>query len=251
MTGLAGASFDYSAIAVDDAQFARDAAQRVKVRISRTVQDIIEIGRDLIAVKKKLGHGRFLPWIKTEFGMSDETARKFMQASEAMGDKFQLDWNLTPSILYALAAPAAAEIREEAVQRINIGEKIGLEEIRELKAKLADKDSKVRQLKSQKEAGDAHNDRLIAEARSKSSETQRLRDQVDDLNEEIRRLSEVNTLTVTPTPPPEKMAAVQPLPAAHEVDADFTECLDRLLSAWSTSRSDVRDEFRRIIAVKA
>tara|TARA_R110002020_G_scaffold150446_1_gene327143 strand:- start:7053 stop:7166 length:114 start_codon:yes stop_codon:yes gene_type:complete len=29
--------------------------------------DIIEIGRDLIAVKAEIGHGNFLPWIEKEF----------------------------------------------------------------------------------------------------------------------------------------------------------------------------------------
>lgn len=39
------------------------------------------IGRSIAdAVKKSLGRGNFLPWIEAEFGMSEDSARRFMNA---------------------------------------------------------------------------------------------------------------------------------------------------------------------------
>ena len=40
--------------------------------MARTVENIIEIGRDLALAKERLGHGNFLAWIDAEFGMSDQ-----------------------------------------------------------------------------------------------------------------------------------------------------------------------------------
>lgn len=45
------------------------------------VQAIVEVGRDLIAVKAALGHGRFLAWIGAEFQMSEDTARQFTRVA--------------------------------------------------------------------------------------------------------------------------------------------------------------------------
>jgi hypothetical protein len=64
-----------------------DATARIKSRISRAVQDIIEIGRDLAIVKQHVGHGQFLKWIKTEFAMSEDTAERFMNVANNLADQ--------------------------------------------------------------------------------------------------------------------------------------------------------------------
>jgi hypothetical protein len=73
--------------------------------MSRTAADIIEIGRDLIAQKGALGHGNYLAWIEAEFGMSDQTARRFTHVAGTVGGKSNIVLDLPPSVLYALAAP--------------------------------------------------------------------------------------------------------------------------------------------------
>ena len=61
---------------------ARAAAERIKLRLKRTVEDIIEIGRELTTVKAELPHGQFLPWIAAEFEMSEDTAARKRAAFE-------------------------------------------------------------------------------------------------------------------------------------------------------------------------
>lgn len=63
------------------------------------------IGRDLIAVKERLPHGQFLPWLEAEFGMSKITAQRFMGVAETYGDKSFTVKHLSPTALYELAAP--------------------------------------------------------------------------------------------------------------------------------------------------
>lgn len=86
--------------------------------MARTADDIVEIGRDLIAVKEAIGHGNFLPWIEAEFGMTDRTARNFMSVAETFGSKSEIVSDFTPTILYALAAPSTPDdVVQAAVER--------------------------------------------------------------------------------------------------------------------------------------
>src|SRR4051794_28084474 len=91
--------FDYAAIDAHVAADARAAAERINRRLHQSKNDIIEIGRDLIAMKRRLGHGRFLPWIASEFGMSDQSARNFMNVAEAFGGKSKTVLDLPQSAL--------------------------------------------------------------------------------------------------------------------------------------------------------
>ena len=50
--------------------------------VKKTVEDIIEIGSDLLGVKEALEHGHFGPWLKAEFGWSERTAQNFMNVAE-------------------------------------------------------------------------------------------------------------------------------------------------------------------------
>lgn len=89
----------------------------------RTAEDIIAIGLDLIAIKDKLGHGNFLPWIDAEFGISDRTARNFMNVAAAYGQKSETVSDLGVRALYELAAPKTPiEVREEIEKMIEAGE---------------------------------------------------------------------------------------------------------------------------------
>lgn len=132
-------AFNYDLVAAPVAIQAREAAERIKLRLRRSAEDIIDIGRDLIEQKASLGHGNFLPWIEAEFGMSDETARKMMRVAEVYGPKFQLGWDLPPpTVLYELAAPKTpAEVRAEIEKMIEAGEVVTKATVVELRSKLS------------------------------------------------------------------------------------------------------------------
>jgi len=63
--------FNYDLLETKLADKVRTAADRIRERIKKTVQDIIAVGNDLLAVKEVLPHGQFLPWLKAEFGWSE------------------------------------------------------------------------------------------------------------------------------------------------------------------------------------
>ncbi len=96
-------AFDYGALDPDAGAYVQAQRDRIKVLARRSAEDIVEIGTALRAVKARLPHGRFGAWLKTEFGWSHQTARRFMQVAEAFpeiahGERFE------PTALYLLAA---------------------------------------------------------------------------------------------------------------------------------------------------
>jgi hypothetical protein len=85
------------------------ARERIKSRMAKTAQDIIEIGRDLANVKKLLSHGEFQEWIQTELGISPRTAQNFMNVTNRLGGKSEMISLLPPTVVYALAAPSTPD----------------------------------------------------------------------------------------------------------------------------------------------
>jgi len=121
-----------------DEQFLKEAASRIRSARARASQDIIAIGRDLIAVKERLGHGNFLPWIEREFGMSEDTAQNLMRVAANIGDQIPNGSVFQPTVLYELAAPSTPpEVRTEVIERVKAGETVTVRDVKEKKRKAA------------------------------------------------------------------------------------------------------------------
>ena len=101
------------------------------------VEDIIEIGRELTAVKDELPHGHFLPWIAAEFEMSERTAYNFMDVAGKFGDKVATVANFSSKVLYALSAPSTPDtVIDKAVAKTESGEKVTVADVRDWKVEL-------------------------------------------------------------------------------------------------------------------
>ena len=73
--------YDYSAIEPDLATKLKAKAERIRECVGKTLADIIDIGRDLVAAKDSLPHGQFLPWVQSEVGISAATAQRWMRVA--------------------------------------------------------------------------------------------------------------------------------------------------------------------------
>ena len=135
MSDMMQAGFDYEVLPVEIAMKSRAAAERIKLRLKRTVEDIIEIGRELTAIKAELPHGQFLPWIAAEFEMERQTASNFMSVYEKFGDgKFPIIGNFKPTILYALSAPSTPEsVIDRAIEQAEAGDKVTVADVKQWK----------------------------------------------------------------------------------------------------------------------
>ena len=161
------------------------ASERIRLRLARTAEDIIAIGRDLAEVKKKLPHGSWVPWLEAEFGMSQDWAGRAMQVAGKYPNSEPVR-NLGAKALFLLAADnTPEEVRDEVTARVEAGERVTAAEVKRLKdeaaaaksaAKDADKKRKQEKLARQiaeREAGEA------------DAEKQRLRQRVQDLEWEL------------------------------------------------------------------
>ena len=127
--------FNYDLLETKLADKVRTAADRIRDRIKKTVEDIIEVGNDLLAVKEALPHGQFLPWLKAEFGWSERSAQNFMNVAEQFKSAKIADLPIQPSAAYFLAAPSVPdEARQKAVEKAEAGEEITFAAAREIVA---------------------------------------------------------------------------------------------------------------------
>lgn len=114
-----------------DAEVAERAA-RIRSRMKRSAEDIIEIGHELAEIKRLLGHGAFAPWLAREFDWSERTARTFMQVAATFGGKSANFAVIAPSALMALAAPSVPdETRERFIEQAERGEPVRFADVRE------------------------------------------------------------------------------------------------------------------------
>jgi myosin heavy subunit len=137
MNSLEQISFDYGLLNEDDREFVQQKSDEIHGQLKRTAEGIIRIGRNLIAVKKRLednygGRGHYEPWLHAEFDMSHSTAKRFMQVARRFNEETNLVSSISTSVLYELAAPSTPDIIIEQVQTGEIPP--NLDAIKEAKA---------------------------------------------------------------------------------------------------------------------
>ena len=78
-----------------------DRANRIRKLQADVQRGIIEIGFELIAAKKEIGHGGWADWLATNFDWTQQTANRFMRVSERFG-KLNNVVQFKPSTLQAM-----------------------------------------------------------------------------------------------------------------------------------------------------
>lgn len=139
-------AFDYASLDPDVAVMALKIVDGIHARLKAFH---IDIGRDLLAVKAKMPHGKFGAWVQVEFGMTSRTAENYMNASQFLEGKSETVSYLPPATLYALASPSAdIDIVNEVIAEVDAGKVVAPAEIRErlagaTKARIAAKSAKT------------------------------------------------------------------------------------------------------------
>jgi hypothetical protein len=112
----------------------KERAQRIRELVGAARSCIIEIGRELIQAKAEQGsHGKWDPWLRTEFNRSPETAQRYMRVFETFGksvprtDLQDVTISIDAHALYALASPEVPQrARETAIKAAEDGERVSL-----------------------------------------------------------------------------------------------------------------------------
>ncbi len=109
-------SFLYEVLDEMTREFVSRKADETRGLLKRTAQNILAIGRNLQEVKERLPHGQFLPWLQTEFAMSERHARNFMHVAARFENKAEIIADLSVTVIYELAAPSTSEAVIEQVE---------------------------------------------------------------------------------------------------------------------------------------
>jgi hypothetical protein len=118
--------FDYALVG-DAADKVRSSADKIRRTVQKTLEDIILVGQELLAVKEAVGHGHFGAWLRAEFGWTERMAQNFMSVAERFGANTKLisDLTIQPTAAYLLAAPSVPdEARQVAIEKAEAGEAI-------------------------------------------------------------------------------------------------------------------------------
>jgi hypothetical protein len=117
-------TFDYSVLDVDIASNLREQANRIRTRIGKATQDLIDIGHDLLAAKEHLlDHGEFIKWVESEVGIARRTAQAYMAMAKLADDKGAAIALLPPTTVHRLAAKSAPpEVVSEVIAKARSGD---------------------------------------------------------------------------------------------------------------------------------
>jgi hypothetical protein len=138
--------FNYDVLEAQVADQARNTADRIRQRLKKTLEDLIEVGNDLLAVKEALEHGQFLKWLRAEFGWSERTAYNFTSVAERFKLATIASLPIQPTAAYLLAAPSVPdEARQQAIERAEAGEEINTVVAKEIVAEARKKKRPRRQ----------------------------------------------------------------------------------------------------------
>ena len=81
---VVASGFDYSLVG-EAADRVRSSAEKIRRTVQKTLDDLIEVGQELLAVKEAVGHGHFGAWLRAEFGWTERTAQNLMSVAERFG----------------------------------------------------------------------------------------------------------------------------------------------------------------------
>ena len=119
-------------------------AERIRKLQADVQRGIIEIGQELIAAKKEIGHGGWGDWLKKEFDWTDRTARNFMAVAERFGNRKTFS-DLKPSTLQAMLRLPSGDEEDFIKAQADAGKPIENQSAREVQ-------SAVKEFKQTKEA---------------------------------------------------------------------------------------------------
>ncbi|WP_292466087.1 DUF3102 domain-containing protein [Mesorhizobium sp.] len=107
----------YNAFQPAIAKLAKEAAGRIRSHSEIGRRSVVEIGKELLAIKGKLGHGLFGKWIEAEFDMTAKTAQNYMNRAR-MAEKSEAMPGLSDTALQLLSAPGVDAVRDKIIKTI-------------------------------------------------------------------------------------------------------------------------------------
>lgn len=132
-------TFSYEGLPDGDAL--RKQAVRIRDRMETAtkalIKAVVETGRDLMAVKQHLEHGKFCEWVEAECGFTIRSAQNYMKAACTFAEpKCETISHLQLSTVYELSAKTTPpELVAQVIKRGMDGQPVSDDEVKEMLAK--------------------------------------------------------------------------------------------------------------------
>lgn len=137
----------------------------------QTAQNIIEIGKRLIKVKKNLNHGEFIKWLENKVDFSRYTANRFMKIATEFSNASAVQ-HLGSRKLFALAGLDEQD-RQEVMQENNVEDMT----TRELEQVVKEK----KEIKKQLEEEQEYSEELQQAIKEKEKQIKELQDKIETI----------------------------------------------------------------------
>jgi hypothetical protein len=160
--------FYYGSLPLEKAQTLRKCGARIRKKMGQAISSIIDIGCELIAAKKALGHGAFGDWVESECGFTMRTAQNYMKASR-LAHKYESVSYLSAATLYRMCSRRIpAELLHKVIEHASHGDRVTEADFDRMCMEL--KKSKVRVVRAYAE--DTGKDMRISELNKRNSPVQ-------------------------------------------------------------------------------
>ena len=118
----------YSGLAEVDRLWLGRAAESLQARLRSTITEVLQAGGVLAAARRRLGRGRWAPWLAGCAGVPKRSASRMISVHAAFGKSDpEVLGRFTPSALYALAESGVPQsLREYAVEQAGDGASVTL-----------------------------------------------------------------------------------------------------------------------------
>lgn len=112
-------AFDYALLDAAVADEARAAADRIR---TRTRAAFLDVGRDLLAIKKQVERGQFIAWVEHECGINIRTAQRAMSAAQLVAENDKLSYLPQDALLALTARSTPHAVISLVIDKIEHGE---------------------------------------------------------------------------------------------------------------------------------
>jgi hypothetical protein len=138
-------------------QFLTEAERRIRAHARRAVDAIVEIGLEFVAVKKRVGHGKYTTFVTQRLGWSMQSALNFSRVYELAKSTPDVDFgglSIDARSLYLIAAPSTpAAVRQQVLERAAQPDGVSREDVERLVKEAREAERQEAQEKLQMQTG--------------------------------------------------------------------------------------------------
>lgn len=96
----------------------------IKFYLGQTAQNIIEVGKRLIAAKSLVAHGQWQAWLEQNFSLSYRTAKNFMDCAEQFSNVKSIATLNSTQMIALLSLPDAEETEKFIAEKAAEGKAV-------------------------------------------------------------------------------------------------------------------------------